>query len=321
MDLENLLADAEELRVSDPAGALELAETAIAQLCGKPPRLQARALWVWAGINRTLGRWNEAEAGYYVAARVLDRCRAAALDWVEWYGRLAFLRTDQRWFREAESYAARAVGICRRVGARRQLSRALVHLGTVLAYKGDHAAAEAAAREALSHLPPADRAYYRCAVHIILTRLCRSGGNLSELDLWLRTARELGDSPDSYAGVKLSWFEGLAHARHGRYDAAVAVLDQARSDLLRYHGGLAAVCAMDLALIHLNMGRRQAARDLAGRLFPVFQALRISREATAALTLYVSAARRDALSVELVSEIRDRLESVPMAPPVENDPI
>ncbi len=168
------------------------------------------------------------------------------------------------------------------------------------------------AEEALELLPHDDRPYRRSALHVLIGCLCyEEDPDLDELAGRMDEARAIGDAPESFAGVKLLWFEGLAQWRQGRPDEAVPALRDAYEGLLK-HGAYvnAATCALDLARVHLEAGDMDSAVGVAGMLFPVLGSLRHEREALSALTIFRRAAAERALTVELVRDVRGRVEGV-----------
>jgi len=61
-------------------------------------------------------------------------------------------------------------------------------------------------------------------------------------------------------------------------------------------------------------GERHDANRLSGELFPVFHMLRLNREATSALMIFRRAAEQNRLTVELVRDVKARLEAIPTPP-------
>lgn len=317
---DRLIDRAEATLHADPKTGAELARTAV-DLAARIPaavadreRTIARALCCLGGAKRCLNDFRGAEAAYILASELLlelDDPRETAL----FLGRLAYLRRDQRRLHEALELAREAVEITRELDEPRRFGEALVDLGSVYLELGRYPDAVDCCRRAMRTVPALARPYRRAAIHLVLTTLCRiEDSDPSEIFRWLDRARELDrEAPaGSVVAVKLRWLEGLAQRRAGGLDLAAEALRAARDGLLELGMGYHAACAaMDLALLYLERGRPGEAAALAREMFPVFQALRVDREATTALSLYVNAAAAGSLTVEIVEDVQRRLEARP----------
>ena len=71
----------------------------------------------------------------------------------------------------------------------------------------------------------------------------------------------------------------------------------------------AAMVSLDLALLYLQDGRTGEVRRVAEEMVTIFSAQDIHREATAALLLFQDAARREAVTAEMVREVAGALEA------------
>jgi hypothetical protein len=190
------------------------------------------------------------------------------------------------------------------------MARTLVDEALV-AWLIDRDVAKNLAERALDVLPESDLAYRRSALHVLLGCLCYSESpDLDELDRRLDEVRALDDSPESSPGLKLIWSEGLAKLRRGQPSEAVLRLRSSYDGLLKLRAhGYAAACALDLAEAHLANGDPDAAAQVAGLLFPIFGALRHEPGATAALRLFCRAVEENRLNVDVVRDVRGRLEA------------
>jgi len=316
------LEKVEHLLLRDPRSALVPAEVGLRLAASIPPDraprrerevLKAKALGVLGGVERTLGRFDRAEATYLLAAEILI-VDGDALEGADLSRRLATLRREQQRFEEALDLAREAVACYRHHGEERLLGQALTDLGNVLSCeRRDLGGAIASFREALQYLDPKrDSIYYRYTVHNLATALCVSDDESlsAELAHWFERSRRLDCfEPGSPGAFKARWLEGLVHRRRRESEHARAALRDALDGFLELElAGEAAATAMDLARLHLECGHAFDARRLAGELFPIFQALRAERDVTEALSLYVNAAMLDRLSLELVGRVRGVLE-------------
>ncbi len=306
-----LFSQIETLRQKNPADALKVAEVVLRQAEGSS-RLQA--LFAWGGIQRILGRWDDAESAYFVAGELV-RARGIRIgDLLDWLERMAFLWRDQHRFGEARKYAERAVEICRTMADHRRLSMALIVLAMVCLGERSLSKAIRYIREALEGLDPSDRGY-RPAVMTLVMALCESpDGDLEEIFHWLEEARA-DDPPGSFNESKFLWLEGLVNRRAGDYDLAEECLHSAFGSLSALGVGTdAALCCFDLALVYLDQGCAEKAKRLAGELFPVFRALRFNRAEASALMIFRRAAENNALSADVVHGVKAEVGRIPSTP-------
>ena len=70
-----------------------------------------------------------------------------------------------------------------------------------------------------------------------------------------------------------------------------------------------ALVSLDLALLYARQRRTADLKRLAEEMVPIFSAQDVHREATAALVLFQDAARREAVTAEMVREVAAFLEA------------
>jgi tetratricopeptide (TPR) repeat protein len=108
--------------------------------------------------------------------------------------------------------------------------------------------------------------------------------------------------------VKTLWLEGNTLAGLGRRAEATGALEQVCRDLanreLPFDHALA---SLDLALVYQKDGRLDEVQRLAVEMLEVFQALKVHREAAAALILFRDATARGAVTEGLVRRLQDYL--------------
>jgi tetratricopeptide (TPR) repeat protein len=307
--MDDLLRRIEELLIEDPRAAAELVDDVLESARDEALLVSARVLCVWGGVRRVQGDWSAAEAAYLLAKHHLLIVGASPAEWIDWHSRMAFLHRDKRELREAATHAMAALELARELRAPKLLAHALVDLALVLRYF-DVGRARENAEEALKLLPDDDRPYRRSALHVLIGCLCyEEEPDLDELAVRMDEARAIGDAPESFAGTKLLWFEGLTHWRQGRPGEAVPALRDAYDGLLQHGAHVnAATCALDLARVHLEAGDMGSASGVAGMLFPVLGALRHETEALSALAIFRRAATERTLTVELVQDVQGRVE-------------
>lgn len=137
-----------------------------------------------------------------------------------------------------------------------------------------------------------------CLLH--LNRADQAEELLEEIEA---LAEQLGKALDR---LRTRWLAARVAAGQGRTDEAVTILDRVCEDFLRCDPPLpydAALAGLDLARYWLQEGNTAAVQGLAVPLERIFRAKGIDREAAAALRLFCEAARREAVTVEMVRKV------------------
>ncbi len=118
--------------------------------------------------------------------------------------------------------------------------------------------------------------------------------------------------------TRVIWLESRIAAGEGRFEVAIAGLEQVRRDFtareLAYD---AALSSLELAVLWLEAGRTVEVKELAVAMGWIFKAKGVHREALAALRLFFDAAREEnataGLARQVVAEIEKVRRSVPPA--------
>ena len=108
--------------------------------------------------------------------------------------------------------------------------------------------------------------------------------------------------------LRLRWLEGkIAHAQ-GDLDRSLAAFEEVREAFIEHSMPYdAALVTLDLAAVHLRSERFADVQRLAGEMLSVFRALRIDREAIAAVYFLQRAAAARNVSVALLAELASYL--------------
>ncbi len=268
----------------------------------------ARAL-AWghlANALRVRGELDEAERACVRAEQFLQSGSGDPLMMVEvgWFK--AFLHRDRRQLAPARRLLERVAALLVELEDRPRLARTRIALARVHYAEGELEAAVACAEAALCDLEGEQE-----AAHLKLN----IAGYLAELGrhhqavVLLRSCEPVvAAGASELTRLRLAWLKGRIEAAMGEHEAAIPRLDGARRAFLERGLVLdAALLSLDLALAYAAVGRPAAQRQLAEEMVPVFTALRIPREATAALLLYVEAARELRASVQLIDGLARRL--------------
>jgi tetratricopeptide (TPR) repeat protein len=322
---EVLLEKSRELRHTDPAGMLHLAN--LARLAAD--RLDSR---VHGAVQRTdmqARAWAELANAYRITDDFpqADAAMACALDLRTQgtgdpllYARIADLNAsllcDQRRFKEAFRMLDLAYAIHRRHSDAHEVGRTLILKGLYTGYAGQP---EEALQLLVQGLPMIDRArdaklVFHTLHNILLFRV--------ELGEYAAAQRQLQRMRPLYAAhaawldmVKLHRLEGEIAAGLGDLATAEATFQQIRQDLNDSgHGYQAALVSLDLAGIWLRQGRTAEVGGLVTEIAAAFRVLGAEREALSALHMLQEALERDQATLEilqLVGGILRRLQNEP----------
>ncbi len=142
------------------------------------------------------------------------------------------------------------------------------------------------------------------AVQAILWNLVECGRfRQARIHLW-RSRPLLNRHGGKLQRLRLRWLEGRIHAGLGDLDRAGEDLAATRCGFEAagspYSAGLV---SLDLATVWLREGKTKQVQQLVEEVITVFRALRIAREAVAALLILREACNRDAASLEHLRSI------------------
>jgi transcriptional regulator with XRE-family HTH domain len=316
------LCDASERAAADDAAlSLALARLALrlAELAPGPPlwrfRLEGFA-WAFVGNAQRVGCDLLAAAASLATGWRLWRAGASAPDsrLAEW--RLldleASLRRDQRRFDVALDLLDRALAAAPPEAG----GRVLLKKSYTLEQAGEIAPALAVLEEAapLAALEGEPHRLWTVRINRLvllchLGRYAEAAAGLPELD---EQARQLCNQLDQ---LRARWLTARVWTGLGRPEEARVAFEEVRRDftkrLLSYD---TALVSLELAILHLEAGRRAEVRELAEEMLWVFSAQGVEREALAALSLFREAAASETLTVELARRLLAALERARGAP-------
>ena len=325
--LERLLETSQEVLFDQPRQGLEQARRALetidreARRLAEPSRseLAARAALGLANALRVVGDLPQAEAAFERARGRIDEVPDALLRRrldARRYDLLASLYNDQRRFPEAVASIDRALALYRRLGDERRQARAWINKGHVLETAGARNQSLRAFRQALARLDPHhEPRQFAICMHNLLRGLHRAGYTIAALSL-LGDVRALYEAlGDETPRLRLLWLEAEMLLEIGREAVAESLFEEVRAGFVELDMPYdAALVSLDLAALYLEQNRAYKLRDLALRLFPVFQSHKVHREAMAALILYREALATHALDLDLIARLGEYLQKAPGSP-------
>ena len=316
--VDGLLDKVRRLKVNKLREAKVLIETTaqIARAIGSDIEQQADVLSLWGEIARASADWDLTEASYALVRELVSRLPRDHRLHIETDLRRAVLARDLRDFASAEASARGALKKAFSISDAFRIKQSLIVLASILDYSrpGDPDIAllfrEAAMIETGTVM---DR---NCLVSLANT-LIFNGNHLDEAAEYLQEAISADVPLDPVTEAHIDWSCALLDAARNEYEPARERLESAVDGFIELDRiGYAAVCLMDLAILHLDNGAYSQAKSLSRRLWPLFQNLRIDREAFTAVNLYMKASARDELTAEIVRGIKRQLELAgPNIPP------
>jgi tetratricopeptide (TPR) repeat protein len=221
------------------------------------------------------------------------------------------LRKDQRRFADAERLLKRAAMQFGLVNAPDDAARVLINLGDVYYAEGLLDEAIETTRSALTLLSlNSDPRLHLCGHYNLALQLKEAGRFEEAAELLEADASLYSRFPEPWTQLRLLWLQADIAAGRGDLSAAerdyVATRDGFISQGIGYD---AAMVSLDLAVLYLRQGRSAEVRLLAEEMLPLFEAQDVHREALAALSLFLEAARQDQLTVETALEVAASLRT------------
>ncbi len=315
---EALVAESRALRHEDKTRmlafaqrAVTVAETLTATIHGTTVcDLQA---WAWAELGNACRVGDDLAAAERAMARALDRWSAGTGDPLV-LARLmelsASLCTDQRRFEDALALLDRVELIYQEHDDGERTGRALIKKGIYCGYQADAAEALRLLYAGLGEIDPTkDPALTLSAVDSLLWFLVDLGRfKVARRLLWDvgRLCTEVGGRINL---IKFRWLEARIHAGVGDLERAERAFRDVRErfarEALPFNGALA---ALDLGELYLRQGRTAATAELLEEVLGTFRALRIGREAIAAILLLREALREEVPSLALFRGVANFLK-------------
>ncbi|HEX5720054.1 MAG TPA: hypothetical protein VF179_28115 [Thermoanaerobaculia bacterium] len=327
---EALMDRSFDLRLSDPAAMLRLAELAAqaaeeldVEVYGAKivADLQARAWAEVANAHRVIGDLPQADR---MMTRAVD-CRSRGTGDARLLARLsdlgAALACAQRRFDQAFRLLDIGYSIYIKLGDQHSAGRVLIGRGLYAGYTGDPLEG---IRYLVHGLNIIDRVRepklaFQALHNIILLRV--ELGEYEEARRSLQQMRPLyARFSDELVNIKLLWVEGKIAAGLGELEEAEATFVEARDRFDQIGLGYrAALVSIDLVSVWLQQSRTDEIRQLVAELLVTFRAVGVEREALAGILLLRDAVECEQATVELLHLIAHSLGKLDgrSAPPLD----
>ncbi|MFL6235035.1 MAG: hypothetical protein ACJ76N_18010 [Thermoanaerobaculia bacterium] len=329
--IEALLAKSWSLRYQNPSDMLGYATMAV--MCAKKLDtrihgrqrvldLLGRALAEQGNAYRVLDQLDLAEKTLEEAGHVLGlgsrdeslRIRLLELD--------AALAAARRQFRTAAAYLVVVFEYGEARGDRHLAGRAMIQRGLYVGYDGDPEQALRLLDEGLSRVDEAQEPeLVQTAIHNQLLFIAECGRFDEARRFWFRNLKILNRDNGLVNRYRLNWINGRIEAGLGRPDRAEAIFREVKQDFERLERPYAAaIVGLDLAAALLAQNRPDEAAEVVLKAHRVFQALRIKREAVAAVLVLFHAIKRGEATVKMVEKVAAYLRLLERDPNARFDP-
>jgi tetratricopeptide (TPR) repeat protein len=274
-----------------------------------------RAL-AWAELANAYRVCNELGRADHAMNRAVYWCQRGAKSG-QLLARVADLLADllgyQRRFPEGRELLALAYRVHAEMGNCHRAGRILIKLAHLTAWEGDHRRALALMRQGFDLLDPSQEP--QLIVQTLWSMVCLVAdlGRFRSARLLLWRGRIL--FADVVEPHRLRWLEGTIHAGLGDFSRAQLAFQQARAGFAE-NGQVypAAIIGLDLAALWARQGRVKDVFALAEEMIVTFRALRIAREAVAALLILKRACQNGGQLLELIEITVDLLRNLERQP-------
>lgn len=311
---------AHSLVSKEPSDAVDFARLAIelvGSLDGSLGRaelvsdLQCRAHAVLGNAFRVSGDFAQAEtelasAAEYCANGTGDQLERARL--LELTGQLA---GEHRDFSKALALFDEAIRIYRSHGEAHRHGRALISRAFHLSVMGDLTGSIVSLKQGLKQIDgEREPRLALAAKHNLVHDLYVTGRYHQAIALVPETRAlhlELGNGMDL---ARFDWLEGMILRDSGDLEAGEAVFTRVKEFFAdREIAHDTALVSLDLAAIYLRQQRTGELKELAGEMLTIFHALRVHREAIAALVLFQKAVEMERVTLGLVRDLAAYLKN------------
>jgi tetratricopeptide (TPR) repeat protein len=329
--VEGLLAKSWSLRYENPSEMLRYAMLAWKRAEGLEARthgcervldLRARALAELGNAYRVLDQLDAAEEKLEEAGRFAElgtrdealRIRLLELD--------AALAAARRQFKRAAIYLAAVYEYSEARGDRQLAGRALIQRGLYVGYDGDPEQGLHLLEEGLSQVDEAQEPeLVQTAIHNKLLFIIECGRFDEARKFRFRNTKLLNRDNGQVNRARLRDLEGRIEAGLGRPDRAEVIFREAKQEFEALERPyLASITGLDLAAVLLAQNRPDEAAEIVMAAHRVFQALRIKREALAAVLVLFYAIRQGEETVRMAEEVAAYLRLLERNPNARFDP-
>jgi tetratricopeptide (TPR) repeat protein len=218
----------------------------------------------------------------------------------------ASLCRDQRRFAEAVKLHDRALAVSRPD----QIAVILLNKAYTLEEKGDHEASLGVLAEAARQIDGQSQPRLLFGVRFNFAGNLLRLGKAEEAKPILAEVRALAERLGNELDlIRTRWIEANVSVALGQRGEALEGLEEVRRAFVKHELPFDyALASLDLALLHLEEGRLVEVQEVAVEMVEIFKKLGVEREAIAAALLFQDAARRAAVTTDLVERLQEHFK-------------
>lgn len=317
--IERLIERSHTLRYKSPEEMLSFAQLAVlaSEKCsletvGSEQQLydlKARGWMQFANALKVGNRFDEADKAFTSAAQSRENGTGDPLLRARLFEQMASLRTYQSRYREAIELAEEAGEVYRDLEENHSLASTMIQSAVATLYANEPEEAITILNRAIALIDPEKNPHLLLAAcHNLVHSYISLDRPEQALSLYFETRSLYKDFEDDLISLRVGWQEGQLLRDLGHLEAAETALRQARKGFTeRNLAHEVALVSLDLAWVYVKLGRVEDLKKTVTEAIPIFQALRVGREAIAALLQLQHAEGQEQKALELIRLLNTRL--------------
>ncbi len=307
------------VRYSSPLEMLSLAHLAViaAEACpieaaGSEKQLfdlKAKSWMQYANALKVSNRFDQSDGASASASLCRAKGTGDPLLRARLLEQMASLRTGQSRYREAIELAEEAGGIYQDLEEHHSLASTMILRAVAFQYANEPEEAISVLNRAIPLIDPEKNPHLLLAAcHNLVLSYISVDRPEQALSLYFETRSLYRDFEDDLILLRVGWQEGQLLRDLGHLQAAESTLLHARKGFMeRNLAHEVALVSLDLAWVYVKLGRTDQLKQTVTEALPIFQALRVGREAIAALLQLQHAEGQEQKALELIRLLNSRL--------------